>query len=56
MFHDHDVRLEKILVLLDSMVEKDDTRFYEFDMELLPAGVNMMNRLLNRYDGQRTLP
>ena len=56
VFHDHDVRLEKILVLLDSMVEKGDTRFYALEMELLPAGFAPRPTLLNRYGRQRELP
>ena len=56
VFHQSDVKLEKILVLLDSMVEKGDTRFYALEMELLPAGFAPRPTLLNRYGRQRELP
>ena len=50
------VTLRYIHVVVDAWVKENDTRFYAFEQELLPVGVETMPALVNRYEGQRKLP
>ena len=42
-------------LVIDAWAKENDTRFYAFEQELLPVGVETMPPLVNRYEGQRQL-
>ena len=55
VYPEHAVILRYIHVVIDAWVKENDTRFYAFEQELLPVGVETMPPLVNRYEGQRQL-
>ena len=56
VYPEHAVTLRYIHVVIDAWVKENDTRFYSFEQELMPVGVETMPALVNRYEGQRQLP
>ena len=56
VYPEHAVILRYIHVVINAWVKKNDTRFYAFEQELLPVGVETMPAWVNRYEGQRQLP
>ena len=55
VYPEHAVSLHYIHVVIDAWVKQNETRFYAFERELLPVGVETMPPLVNRYEGQREL-
>ena len=55
VYPEHAVIVHYIHVVIDAWVKENDTRFYAFEQELLPVGVETMPPLVNRYEGQRQL-